>query len=331
MRRLLQISLISLFGLLLGPRLLAECLGNVQGLVEIEVKSCQTINPSEYFANPENVPHDFFNHYDSKTIKATLQSHTGSLMSGKVVGSRAIDTSLNDRTALLGQVIQVFVKKGQIECESGISSKNRIVGNIASSCCNGSINAPCLLPTNYIFKPIKSEVVAKAKTRVKSENPSLADADIRKARGWFKQKQIKPSIAAYNRAIEKGVSLTPVDSYLLGLSYYLEGQQCTKAIPHLEKVRAKANQLRGDLISSYMKRGMLLLARCYAILRDADRSTLVLYEMLADAASFAKEIEIAMFHEDFGWISTTKEFRAFLKKARSQTNIPVPASTNQSS
>ena len=331
MRPLFYKCLISTFCLLTSSKLLAECLGSVEGLIEIEVNSCQTINPSEYFSKPDAVPHGFFDHYDTTTIIKTLQSHAGSLVTGKVIGSRAIDTTLNDRTALLGQEVQVFITKEQATCGASLFKGKRVLGKVQSSCCNGTVNAPCLLPTNYAFRPIKSDVVRKAKSKFRSDSPALSNSHVLQARGWFKQKQVKSSIRAYNKAIDMGVKLTTVDSYILGLSYYLEDQQCNKALPHLEKVRAKANRLRGDLIESYMKRGMLLLARCYALLRDADRSTLVLYEMLADSASFAKEIEIAMYHQDFGWINTTKEFQAFLKKARSQTFVPFSSKDDQSS
>ncbi|MFK7825697.1 MAG: hypothetical protein AB8G05_16210 [Oligoflexales bacterium] len=307
-------------------KLSAECIGNIQGLLEIKINSCTTIKPLEYFSKPDTVPHEFYEHYDQETVTNSLGSHSGSLVSGMVIGSKAIDTTLNDRAALLGQEIQVFIKKEYGQCETEIFMKKKLLGRIRSICCNGVITAPCLLPTNYLLKPIKAANAQKVKSRAKSASSSAANSDVLEAREQFEEKQYRPSIRAYIAAINKGIFLEPTDSYLLGLSLYLDGQQCSQAIPHLEKVRAKANKLSGDLIADYMKRAMLLLARCYAIERDSDRSALVLGEMLADSENFTKELEIAIYHEDFGWIKTTAEYRSFLEKARSLTKVPLPKS-----
>ena len=314
----------SLSCLLNSSELWAECLGNIEGLLEIKVKSCESVKPLEYFKKPNSVPHGFYNHYDHETIAKTLASHAGSLVTGIVIGSKAVDTSLDDKAALLGQEVQVFVEKERGQCGTDIVVKKDLLGSIRSSCCDGVIAPPCLLPTNYLLTPIKLEDINKVKSKARNMPTSTIDSDVIKARESFEGKEFKNSINAYLSAIKRNIYLEPTDSYLLGLSYFMVGQQCTQAIPHLEKVRARASQLSGELILPYMKRGMLLLARCYAIERDSDRSVLILEEMLVDAKNFSKEIGIAMYHADFGWIKTTLEFRSFLEKAREHTKVPVP-------
>jgi len=302
---------------------ISQCLGKTSGRVTLKVSHCKQIEPKSHFAESSSVPLGFYDLYSTKEIVQAFRTYRGYLVVGEIQRSEAVDPVLSDHQALLGQKVTVFIEsKEEVSCQGRQNKGRTWTGNIAQVCCDDSISAPCLLDTSYVLSSVRTSGKAARKVAAGSvfkeieAGRSTSVPEVKKARDAFRKGQVRKAIELYEFAEQHNKKLSLIDHYVLGISYYLiDGGQCGKGIAHLEKVHSVVQTIPGRLQEGYMKRSQLLLARCHSLAGNADRAVLLLREMLTDPDSFKEQLEIAMRHEDFGWINSTRQYQSFIKEA----------------
>lgn len=307
--------------MLLPARLGAQCLGQTKGKITIKINHCRDIEPKSHFSLKDSVPAGFYDLYETQTVISAFRTYRGSLVVGDVQKSQAYDPVLNDDSALLGQTITVFLNDvGENFCEN-LSQDKIWTGDLEQVCCDDSLNAPCLLDTSYTLGFLNKGADQQASVRdsasdVKhSSSAEMLSADVKKARSFFKKQDLKQTIVSFETAIEKKDQLQLIDHYILGLSYYLHSQSINKSVLHLEKIHEHTLTRTGQELEPFMKRSLLLLARVYAVSGNSDRSVMILNEMISESDHFREQIQSAMYHEDFGWINSTRRYQDFLRSA----------------
>ncbi len=105
---------------------------------------------------------------------------------------------------------------------------------------------------------------------------------------------------------------------LLGLALaYQQLEECPKAISPLREMQQRANRKKLKVTDAkFVRRGLFMLARCYAQGMDAGRSLFILNGYLLDPHKYTNELRQSLNLIDFGGLRTQSDFQSYEKAAR---------------
>ncbi len=295
--------------------LYAQCASLARGAVAFDPKSCQALQPEQFFQKSKP-QHKFIFNLDAVNQKQFFDTYRGHLLKGTVSRSQIKQKGLieSQRGLLLGKNISVFIPPTAVVNCSNITQQT-VVGILSEQCCNGSGESPCLSGTNYILE-IKEQVPRIALDNQK--NPTAARSRSEKAKTAneaFENSNFK--LAAKNlEEVRKEGKMDALAYYQLGMSYR-KLDLCRKAIPPLREfydIEEQSKRWAAD--DDLVRKNYMLLARCYARENDADSAVMILGSFLTEPKKYRKEIEESLRERDFNWIDTTKEFKQYREEAQ---------------
>lgn len=302
----------SVVSLLYAQALWAVCASLVQGEIIFKVNKCGPLSPEKNFPLKQD-RYQFIRDLSPEDRKSFYDSYRGLLAEGQVVKSSAIRSGFSpERGVLQGQSIKVFISPGVSEC-SKIHNK-RVKAFMDEACCEGGGDVPCLLDSAYVLT--KVETIDEAHQTASSPMKAQVDysEEFRKANYYLSIKNFQAAAEIYEKLrMQNQLSLR--GHYFLGFSYRMM-DQCVKANSVLNVIfRASEENLSVHNDESVITKASFLLARCLAIVGNADRSVLVLQSLLLAVEQNRREIELSLTHPDFGRIKTSKVYYEYTQDA----------------
>jgi hypothetical protein len=293
--------------LLLGVNtdLRAACATLIKGPVAVDVLQCNTVNPEQAFPLTDS-KYNFIRDLPPVNRAPFLDTYRGLLIRGTVARSFAVRSGLSDEQgALGGERILAYIPPKLTTCQA-IQSK-RIQAYLDEVCCEGGGTAPCLLGSSYVLKKPQLVNASNAPTPQGSRQTPDQLAAYRQAATLMSKRDYRNAIGILEKLRNKQ-NLDIQGNYLLGLAYR-ESDRCAAAVPFLEAVYSRFE--RNDFWSDeeiYVRRGTLLLARCYAMMNRGGEAVMILQAFLVEPKKYQKEIAESLSHPDFGYIRTDKNF-----------------------
>jgi hypothetical protein len=304
---------ISALLLLGGPAdLRAACATLIKGPIAIDVLQCNTVNPEQAFPVTES-KYSFIRDLPPANRAAFLDAHRGLLIRAKVARSFAVRSGLSDEPgALGGEKILAYIPPQLVSCpEVQFKRMQAIVDEV---CCEGGGTVPCLLGTSYVLKKPRLLSGKGASMLHGARHTPEQLAVYRQAATLMNQGDHKAAISLLEK-LRNQQTLDIQGNYLLGLAYR-DSDRCPAAVPFLEAVYNRFE--KSDFWSDeeiYVRRGTLLLARCYAMLNRSGEAVMILQAFLVEPEKYQKEISESLSHADFGSIRTDKNFIDYRKAA----------------
>lgn len=294
----------------------STCISLIQGPITFDVESCEQLDTQNLeLSNDTRL--ESLKGLDAASKKKVVGAYMGQVIKGKVVSSRAYDKAFpKAKGALNGQRVEIYIfPKQKMQCEQ-LESK-RISGQMQQVCCNGRLEAPCLLSTQYTFKNAKVVGDTKSRAGNQARLASIQSKTYKSGMQAFQSKKYKKAAKKLETARSKG-EIDDAGKYALAVSYR-KLDLCRRAIPVLKEVHDKwlSNKAwldRHDVV----RKSIFLLARCYAKEQDSGQSVLILNSYLLEPKKYKPEIKQSMRHPDFGWIHTTKDYKKYKKDARAR-------------
>jgi hypothetical protein len=289
-----------------------ECLGLARGPVVYDVDQCAAIQPETAFpkGNPE---YQWLWDLDANARGKFLNTYRGLALKGRVVKSEAVARGVSeDKGVLMGQNVTIFIPPGGGQCTT--YQGKRVAAEIVEDCCQKG-EPPCLV-SRFVWSGAK--IIGTA-DKGSAERPAGISKEARSL-GWkegfeaLKSKNYKTAIEKFEGLRAAG-KLDTVGHYYLGFAYRME-DQCRKAISPLRELSERTQRKdywAGD--EKMVRRGIMLLARCYAMTKDAGAAVLILNQYLVEPVRNREEIATGLNHEDFGWIKTTREYQEWRQAA----------------
>ena len=286
------------------------CSEHTQGPIMIQAEQCSVVDPKTKFSAKDSLP-TWVLEMDKAAIARFMATYRGVLITGTVKKSSAISRGLiNSNQGLKGTVITVF-SPGQVNGCAGLIN-NPIQGQLTEECCDGGGQVPCLLAQKYLLNEIKVAAAA-------VQTPMKLSDDYAKGRDFFNAGQFQKAAPLLKKAY-KANQLDNTGKWIFGRT--LEAiEDCPTAIRPLSDIQK--SWVKGDTSGTedkFVGSALLLLARCLSRSSKAAPAVGVLNLLLAQPRVFRKEINIATFHQDFGWINTTSEYRNYLENAKRALN-----------
>lgn len=289
------------------------CEGLVSGAVTVDVKDCKKFDMSEDLRD-DTGDTSFLQEMTGTERAKFLSTYNGFMLNVFVVKSSARKGgTLKQENALNGDNILTFlpiVKGSKLSCAS--FSNKRLASVIKEYCCAGNVECPCLTKTNYVLTQTK--ILGETPKLKKHHVTVVKNKEYQEAIKYLKQQDYKKASKLLIKLDSEG-KLDIEGKYNLAL-VYRELDRPVKSIKILEAIVKKKNA--SELDGEYKQVGIdaeFLLARSYARVKDAGRSTLILGGYLQDPVSNKKLIQQSLTHPDFGWIKATKEYTAYKQKA----------------
>lgn len=303
----------------------SACVALVKGPIAFDIEVCKAFDPSMF--DPKKPKYQFIGDLDPEGRQQLLESYKGLVVKGTVVLSRAVKEGVStSKGAMQGEKTIFFIPPGVTSCEAIF--QKRVTGTIEEKCCNGTGDAPCLLGSGLILSDVKvagaamvGEGIDKKAVR-RPHGPDYIAAEKK-----YTQKKYKEAIKLYQKA-EESKDMDVKGLYRMGFSYR-EIEKCDLAVTPLKKIweLQQANKVWADEELD-ARRGIFLLARCYAKNGDPSGAVYYLNAFLLDPKKYRSELQQSLKHKDFGWIHTSKEYQQFKAQAeqrlsgRSSSTLP---------
>ena len=294
------------------------CFGLVSGSLVVDVSQCKKIDPPSFFKSIASGENSWINDLDKVGKKQLYESYEGLIVGGFVVGSKAIraDEIEKKSGALEGEQIQIFFPKGKNPCGNLVGHRISVV--IKQKCCSsGGSVSPCLLDTDYVASrfmdggkiPPQSPTLQPPKNRKEPTSEMQASGD-----KLFNEKKYEKAALVYSRAFKDG-KLNTDGHYHFGFALR-QLDKCEMAVKPLSMLYTRfVNSSFWPQSENTVRKGTLLLARCYAKLRRPAAATLILSGFLNQPEKYESEIKEALVNKDFGWIKSSKEYEDFKENA----------------
>jgi hypothetical protein len=302
---LMRLSLSLVF--LNGSLLYAQCLNLAKGELLVDVEQCKVVETPKDF-NRQFDP-KFFAQMTKQDQQTLLSGYRGRIYKALVVESSAVAEGHSVQKGVLKGKEIVFFER-QNECAS--ITKKRLRLQMDQACCDGGIDAPCLLSTSYVV--VKSETIGVAGGSAGDTQRQAAEdkPEWQAAKKAFQQKKFRDVIKFLGQ--EKNLPTVEL-KFMLALSYR-QADQCEKAVPWLEQIEADFKS--GKVFADQKKWGEeadFLRARCYARLGKPELAIVILDGYLVDVRKYRKRIRDSLRHKDFGWINASKEYQRYRQQA----------------
>jgi len=314
-RALCKVAVAAIWSLLMASNVTfaqGACVALVKGPIAFDIEVCKAFDPAMFDTNKSK--YKFIADLDPEGRQQLLDSYKGLVVKGTVVLSRAVKEGVStSKGALQGEKTIFFIPPGVTSCEAIF--QKRVSGIIEEKCCNGTGNAPCLLGSGLILSDVKvagaamvGEGIDKNAAR-KPHGPDYVAAEKK-----YVQKKYREAIKLYQKA-EESKDIDVKGLYRMGFSYR-EIEKCDLAVTPLKKIwelqQAKKVWADEELDA---RRGIFLLARCYAKNGDPSGAVYYLNAFLLDPKKYRSELQQSLKHKDFGWIHTSKEYQQFKASA----------------
>ncbi len=278
------------------------CTGLFSGDLELDVLACSTIDPVAKVKEWKK-DNEWLDNFSSTNLEEFKLSYKGEIIKGRVNSAKPIGQNKN----FVGRNLVMFSKINKIRCAENIGK--RILVIITQVCCNGSGNSPCLLDTPYVVSAIKPAGPSFNTPKEILNNYVVKNPKIKNALSLLDQKKYEESTT-----ILKAESQHLYAKYLLAFAYRNMSSPEASLAP-LEDWRKAylSNTLSHDELV-LAKDALLMLAKCYALTRQPEKSIAILNIFLAKPRQFSRELKLADSSEDFGWIKATQEWRDYQKR-----------------
>lgn len=289
------------------------CISQLQGPATFDIASCQQLEIDNLrFSKDSRI--DSLKGLDRASKAKILGNYKGQLVEGKIVSSEIFDKQFPKSKGLLnGQKIKLYLYPGQkLACEE-IEGK-RLEGKFQQICCNGRLEAPCLLDTEYTMAEAK--VLGSSGSRAGNEDreKSIRSKNYVAGMKAFQKRNYKKAAEFLEKSRSEG-KIDLAGQYALGVSYR-KLDLCPKGIPVLKDIYdeflKKKNWADQD---RFTRKAIFLLARCYSKELDSGQAVLILNGYLVESKKYKPEIRQSLKHPDFGWIHTTKDYVTYKKDA----------------
>lgn len=323
LKRIVVSGIVGVAGLTTPSLVEAECYSTIKGPIVVDVKSCSLVEASKFdTTRPAYKP---FADLDPVGRKALLSEYNGLSIKGLVVRSKAIREGMGkDDGALQHETVTIFVKP-PFQCAQ--ANGMRVAGIIREQCCDGRLDAPCLLGTSYILD--KPKIMGKAQVDDKGNDTSKGvQGEAKKPKGEvfkkadkaFSSKNYKEAAKLYRQSEAAG------DMDLRGLYRWgfseRENENCENALVPLKKLYTLVDQKKvWAEEEADARRGVFLIARCHAKLNQPSEAVFYLEGFLLDTKKYKPELVSSLKHKDFGWIHTSKEYREFRSSVKEKLGM----------
>lgn len=317
-RAQLLLSKILLTSAILAPDIAnAECLSTIKGPVAVDVQSCGSVNPDAFDSSKEKFR--FLSGMDTVGRQDLLNQYRGIALKGLVVRSHAVmDGFSAEKGVLQGKTVLMFLPPGSKEQCSTLNGK-RIAAQVQERCCDGAVDAPCLIGTGLTLSNIKitGDVQTDGEGKQIAQKKPNKDhgKDYKEAEALYRKKNFKGAIQSFKKADASG------DMDLKGLVKWgfaaRNIEDCPAALVPLKRVydiiQAKGVWTEDEMDS---RRGLFLLARCHAKMGEPSNAVFYLNGFLLEPKKYRSELQQSLSHKDFGWIHTSKEYKEYSASAR---------------
>ncbi len=311
MRSLFPLVFLGIMGI--NSHTYGACETLVRGPIAFDVQQCIAVSPEQSF--PFTDPrYAFIRDLPPSNRAQYLDTYRGLILRGKVVRSMAVRSGLSpEQGALGGEVVSVFIAPKVTDCNA-VNGK-RVQGQLDQICCEGGGVAPCLLGTGYILNKPQTTGAATVVGKHSIRAQGAAKQGYQQAAAAMAKHDFQGAAKILESLREKRMIDTQGE-FLLGASYR-ELDECPRAIPPLEAIFSKfekSNFWADDEV--YIRKGTMLLARCYAMMGQPGDSVMVLKSFLVEPKKFQREIAESLSHADFGGIRTDKAYLTYESQAR---------------
>ena len=196
-------------------------------------------------------------------------------------------------------------------------------------CCDGGGLPPCLLDTGFtLLTPQVSGVAGADNGKQARGQKAKNSADYKAAEVAIKAGKTKDAIKLLEAALQKN-ELDVRGKFILAASYR-KADRCKDGIRLMQALFEMNDSAElWEEERTMVRKATFLYARCLAKLNKSAESVLVLNGYLIEPSRFKDELNSSLKNPDFGYISSTKDYRDYRKLAEkklreSSSSSPTP-------